>query len=176
LKTNQQENHRKNITINATAEMKQAILVLTAVLVCLSCDKQRVYEEFLPVVDQTWSSNNTMHFHVSLSDSSQAYNIYISVRHTGKFEFSNLYLFVTAHSPNGNSIRDTVEITLADERGKWLGKGAASVYTTYCLYRNNIRFPLHGIYTFDIEQAMWIKDLKNVNDVGLRIEKAANPG
>jgi gliding motility-associated lipoprotein GldH len=176
LKTSQPQNHRKNITINAATEMKKIILVLITYLICLSCDKQRVFEEFRPVGDRTWSSKNTMHFNVSLSDSAQAYNIYISIRHTGNYEFSNLYLFVTAHSPNGISIRDTVEITLADERGKWLGKGAASVFTAYYPYRKNIRFPLHGIYTFDIEQAMWIKDLKNVTDVGLRIEKAGNPG
>jgi gliding motility-associated lipoprotein GldH len=156
--------------------MKRYILVLMAVLVCLSCDRQRVYEAFQPVDGQTWSSNNNLNFHVNLSDSAQAYNVYISVRHTGNYEFSNLYLFVTAHAPNGNSIRDTVEIILADDRGKWLGKGAATVYTTYCLYRKNIRFPIHGIYSFDIEQAMWIKDLKNITDVGLRIEKAGNPG
>jgi gliding motility-associated lipoprotein GldH len=156
--------------------MKQAISGFLAVLLCISCDTQRVYEEFRPVDDQTWSSNNKVHFNVSLADSAQGYNVYISVRHTGNYEFSNLYLFVTAHSPNGNSVRDTVELTLADERGKWLGKGAASVFTTYYPYRKNIRFPLHGIYTFDIEQAMWIRDLKNITDVGLRIEKAGNPG
>ena len=70
------------------------------------------------------------------------------------------------------STRDTVEIILADEHGKWQGKGAASVFTLYYPYQTNIRFPLRGIYTFDIEQAMWIKDLKHISDIGLRIEKA----
>jgi gliding motility-associated lipoprotein GldH len=96
------------------------------------------------------------------------------VRNTGKYEYSNLYLFVTAHSPNGNLVRDTVEITLADERGKWLGRGAASVFTLFYPYKTNIRFPMRGIYTFDIEQAMWIRDLGNISDIGLRIEKATD--
>jgi gliding motility-associated lipoprotein GldH len=93
------------------------------------------------------------------------------VRNTGEYEYSNLYLFVTTHSPSGLALRDTIEVVLADDRGKWLGKGAASVFTLYIPYRQNIRFPLRGIYQFDIEQAMWIEDLKHISDIGLRIEK-----
>jgi hypothetical protein len=39
-------------------------------------------------------------------------------------------------------------------------------------YKTNIRFPIPGIYTFTIEQAMWIRDLKNISNIGLMIEKA----
>ena len=69
-------------------------------------------------------------------------------------------------------LRDTTEIILADDHGKWLGKGSASMYTLVLSLSENIRFPLRGIYQFDIEQAMWIKDLKHISDIGLRIEKA----
>ena len=140
-----------------------------------ACDKQQVYEEFSTIPGQTWSSNNTLHFNVNITDTLQAQNVLISVRNTGKYEYSNLYLFVTTHSPQGNLVRDTVEITLADERGKWMGKGAASIFTLYYPYKTNIRFPVRGIYTFDVEQAMWIKELKNISDIGLRIEKATSP-
>ena len=154
--------------------MKRASLFIMIVMLGLSCDKQRVFEEFVPLEGQSWNINNILHFNVNMVDTAQAYNVFISVRNTGTYEYSNLYLFVTAHSPKGSFIRDTVEINLADERGKWLGKGAASVFTTYHPYRHNIRFPLRGIYTFDIEQAMWIKDLKHISDIGLMIEKSGN--
>jgi gliding motility-associated lipoprotein GldH len=152
--------------------MKKVGLFTLLVLICFSCDKQKVFEEFVSIDGPSWNSNNILHFNVNMADSAQAYNVLLSVRNSGKYEFSNLYLFVTAHSPNGSFIRDTVEIALADDRGKWLGKGAASMYTTYYPYRQNIRFPVRGIYTFDVEQAMWIKDLKNISDIGLRIEKS----
>jgi gliding motility-associated lipoprotein GldH len=154
--------------------MKKASLFILIVLLGLSCDRQRVYEEFRDLEDQTWKSYDILHFNVNISDTASAHNVLISVRNTGEYEFSNLYMFVTAQSPNGQLVRDTVEVTLADVRGKWLGKGAASVYTLYCPYRQNIRFPLRGIYQFDIEQAMWIKELKHISQVGLRIEKRAD--
>ena len=120
---------------------------------------------------QVWNSNEVLHFNVNISDTTTSHNVYIAVRNTGEYAYSNLYLFVTAHSPNGTRMLDTLEITLADERGKWLGKGSASVFTLYYSYRYNIRFPIRGIYQFDLEQAMWIKDMKHISHVGMRIEK-----
>lgn len=155
--------------------MKKSGLIILVVLLSLSCDRNMVFEEFKPIKEQTWNSNDVIHFYVNIKDSVESQNVYISIRNSGEYEYSNLYLFVTAHSPNGSQVRDTVEIALADERGKWLGKGAASVFTLYHPYRQNIRFPIPGIYTFDIEQAMWVKDLKHISDIGLRIEKADGP-
>lgn len=148
------------------------ILLFSAMLLMLaSCRRKTEYEEFAAVPD-TWNNRNLVNFNVNITDTVTSQNVFISVRHSGKYEFSNLYLFVTAKSPNGSLKRDTVEIMLADEHGKWQGKGAASVFTLYYPYKTNIRFPITGIYTFTIEQAMWIKDLKNVNNIGLMIEKA----
>jgi gliding motility-associated lipoprotein GldH len=151
--------------------MKKGCLIFLVLILSLSCDRQRVFEEFRPIKGQTWNSNEVMHFNVNINDTTTAHNVYISIRNTGDYEYSNIYLFVTAHSPNGSQVRDTIEITLADEHGKWLGKGAASIFTLYHPYRENIRFPFHGIYQFDLEQAMWIKDLKHISNIGLRVEK-----
>jgi len=152
--------------------MKRACLIVLVVILSLSCDRQRVFEEFRPIQGQAWNSNDVLHFNVNINDTTTAHNVYISVRNTGEYEYSNIYLFITAHSPNDSQVRDTVEITLADEHGKWLGRGAASVFTLYHPYRHNIRFPFRGIYQFDLEQAMWIKNMKHISNIGLRIEKA----
>jgi gliding motility-associated lipoprotein GldH len=151
--------------------MKKIFYVLLVIVASISCDKQGVFEEFLPVSNKTWNSNDIKHFNANISDSTQSYNVLIGIRNTSRYEYSNLYLFVTVHSPNGAMVRDTVEIKLADDRGKWFGKGAASIYTLYYPFKQNIKFPFPGIYIFDIEQAMWKKDLKYIHDVGLRIEK-----
>lgn len=156
--------------------MRKIGLLFSIAIIVLSCDRHRVFEQFDTIKRQVWNSSDILHFNVNITDTSSANNVFISVRNTGQYEYSNLYLFVTAHSPNGGQVRDTVEVTLADEHGKWLGKGSASVYTLYYPYRQNIRFPNRGIYQFDIEQAMWIKDLKHISHVGLRIEKTDKPG
>jgi gliding motility-associated lipoprotein GldH len=173
LKINQRLSPIGNITRNTAGKMKKTCLIMLVALLYLSCDdRQKVFEEFRTIQGQAWNSKDVLHFNVDIMDSTESCNVYIAVRNTSDYEYSNLYLFVTAHSPNGSEVRDTVEITLADIRGKWLGKGAASVFTLYYPYRQNIRFPLRGIYTFDIEQAMWITNLKHLSHIGLRIEKS----
>lgn len=148
------------------------LLVLAVCILMISCDRHRVYEQFVTLDNQTWNSSNVLHFNVNITDTASAHNVYISVRNTGQYEYSNLFMFVTAQSPNGSIAIDTIEVILANEHGRWLGKGSAAVFTLHHPYRENIRFPLRGIYRFDIEQAMWIKDLQHVSHVGLRIEKA----
>lgn len=154
--------------------MRTVCLIFTVVLLAVSCDRQKVYEQFITLEHQTWDSPDKLKFNVNISDTASAHNVYLVIRNTGQYEYSNLYLFVTAHSPNGNVTSDTTEIMLADEHGKWLGEGSASVFTLYYPYRRNIRFPFRGIYQFEIEQAMWVKDLEHVSHVGLRIERANN--
>ncbi len=151
--------------------MKRIVLFSAMLLMLASCRKKTEFEEFVAIPD-AWNNRNLVHFNVNITDTVAPQNVYISVRHSGKYEFSNLYLFVTAESPNGNIKRDTVEVMLADEHGKWKGKGAASVFTLYYPYKDNIRFPIAGIYSFTVEQAMWIRDLKNISNIGLMIEKA----
>lgn len=152
--------------------MKKIVLFAVLMVLGFSCDKQRVFEQFITLSKQSWNNSEILHFNVNITDTVEAHNVYIAVRNTGQYEYSNLYLFVTARAPNGSQTRDTTEIILANEHGKWQGKGSASMFTLYYPFRQNIRFPMRGIYQFDIEQAMWIKDLKHVSDIGLRIEKA----
>jgi gliding motility-associated lipoprotein GldH len=152
---------------------KKWYLIAGVCMIFASCDKQKVFEQYTPVQGKSWNSHDHMLFNVSITDTASPQNVYLLVRNTGQYEYSNLYLFVTTQGPGGNMVRDTVEIQLADTGGKWLGKGAATVYTLAYPYRTNVRFPDRGIYRFDIEQAMWIKELKHITHMGLRVEKAS---
>jgi gliding motility-associated lipoprotein GldH len=133
-----------------------------------------VYEEFVAIEKPAWESKEVIEFHIPVSDTASIYNTAICIRHTGQYDYSNLFLFVTALAPDGKSVRDTLEITLADEHGKWLGKGAASVFTQYHSYRQQVKFPVSGIYTIRIEQAMWAQQLKFITEVGFLLEKAGS--
>jgi gliding motility-associated lipoprotein GldH len=159
--------HKNNI-LNFAGSLALLLLML------LSCDKTRVFEQNIKIPGSVWNKENIVHFKVNISDTVSAHNIYINIRNGSKYSYSNIFLFISTHAPNGVSVRDTFEITLADARGKWLGKGIGNVFGNQVLYLKNVKFPYRGIYIFDIEQAMWNTKLAHVIDVGLRIEKAAD--
>lgn len=151
--------------------MKYSIILFFLVFFFLSCDKNFEYEQIFPIKGESWNHNNILHFDVNISDTTNPFNILIDIRNSGKYPYSNIFFFITTHSPNGNMVKDTFEIKLADDRGKWFGNGMGNLYNYQAYYIKNIKFPFKGVYTFDIQHAMWNEDLKGISDIGLRLEK-----
>ncbi|MBI5540431.1 MAG: gliding motility lipoprotein GldH [Bacteroidia bacterium] len=139
--------------------------------VVISCDSKRYFEENKEIPGTVWNRNNIISFTVPVTDTHSINNVYVNIRHNGLYEKSNMYLFINIIAPNGNKLRDTVNCLLADDKGKWLGSGLGDIYSNQLLYKKDITFPTSGNYTFEIEQAMRMDNLKNVEDIGIRIEK-----
>jgi len=146
-------------------------VALTAILL-ISCDPNRMFEKNIRIPDGIWDRNNPVRFEVVVEDTITPHNLYINVRNTGMYPVSNLYLFVTTIAPSGHTIKDTVQVILADERGKWLGTGLGDIWDNQKLYKEQVRFAQKGEYIFEYEQAMRLEKLPFILDVGLRVEKA----
>jgi gliding motility-associated lipoprotein GldH len=148
------------------------LLIALSVLVLISCDPGRVYEKNIRIPDGIWNQNNPVSFEVIVEDTITPHNLYINVRNTGMYPLSNLYLFVTTIAPSGHRIKDTVQIILADEKGKWLGDGLGDIWDIQRLYKEQVRFAQKGKYIFEYEQALRLEKLPFILDVGLRVEKS----
>ena len=147
-------------------------ILLVTIISVTSCDPSRVFEDNIRIPDGVWEQDNIIRFDLMVEDTISAYNLYVNVRNTSLYPMSNLYLFITTTAPSGHSILDTVEVILADERGKWLGSGLGDIWDLQQAYKQNIRFAQSGKYAFEYEQAMRVERLPFILDVGLRVEKA----
>jgi gliding motility-associated lipoprotein GldH len=145
---------------------------LLCVLFLPACDNSRMFEENTAIPENGWDSSNVITYNVEIKDPSMPANFFINVRNADGYPYSNLFLFVKTKFPNGKQSNDTLECQLADENGKWIGKGIGDIYDNQIPFKRNVRFPLAGIYTFEIEQGMRIKSIPLIMDIGLRIEKA----
>lgn len=152
------------------ATTKLTLLVLFTTII-LSCDKNCIFEDNINLPGHIWNRENLLNFNVEISDTVNSHNIYVNIRNGGQYQYSNLYLFIKTVSPSGQWIRDTVECALADQKGRWLGSGLGDIFALQIPYKQNIRFPYAGIYSFELEQAMRTKELKHIFDIGLRVEK-----
>ena len=65
--------------------------------------------------------------------------------------------------------RDTIEAMMADDYGRWFGKGI-NRYELPLLYDAHRRFEHTGEYTFAIRQGMRTEWLKGITDVGVVVE------
>ena len=152
-------------------EKKTLWLLFLIMALISSCDSKRVFEEHIPLQNGNWNLKNQLKFNVVISDLFSRYNIYLNVRNAPEYPYSNLFLFMNTVSPDGLTARDTIELTLADYDGRWLGSGMGSVKFSRFLFRKNFQFKQKGSYRFIFEQAMRVNELNGIRDLGLRIEK-----
>ncbi|SEC36578.1 gliding motility-associated lipoprotein GldH [Tenacibaculum sp. MAR_2009_124] len=164
--------------LKTISKSKFIIGSLIAAVLFISCDKKRVFDEYLSLTDQKWSKNNELKFTFSVEDTLNQKNLFINIRNNKDYGYSNLFVITQIDFPDGNLVVDTLEYDMADATGKFLGEGFSDIKESKLYYKENILFPTKGNYTFKIRQAMrkngevsGIEYLEGVTDVGFRIEK-----
>lgn len=145
-------------------------MLALAPAVLASCDSEAVYDRYLTIPHEGWHKDSVAVFSVPAPDTVSAYNLYINLRNTGDYPFQNLFLFVTILAPNGASVRDTLELYLADDHGQWLGRGRGNVHDSRFPYRQSVKFSSPGSYRIELQQAMRTDNLTGVANVGVRVE------
>lgn len=149
-------------------------LIFALLLITQSaCHQGVIFEDNVEIPDYRWDTSYQVVITPTIEDSLMPYHIFINVRNASGYAFSNLFLFLETTAPSGKTGLDTLEITLADETGKWLGDGSGDIWDNRTLFKRNFVFPEAGTYTFKLQQAMRVNPLPQIMDVGLRIEKAS---
>jgi len=149
--------------------MKGLSSILIFLLLCASaCTHKETFCSFRSLKESNWHKDSVLRFDVPVTDSLSALDVLIEIRNTNDYPYKNLWLFVHCTTPSGESRRDTVECLLADDFGKWQGKGL-SLFELAIPYEQNIRYPRTGTYSYRIKQAMRDDVLKGISDVGLKV-------
>lgn len=137
-----------------------------------SCtDPKAVMDTNTAITDHNWSYVNRVKFDCKIDDEKAAYNLYLNLRVTDNYKYSNLFLLIYQTSPGSKVKVNRYEVKLANRDGEWLGRGSGNLYSYQVPFRTNIKFPVKGNYHFEIEQNMRDNPLHEVSDVGLRVEK-----
>lgn len=153
--------------------LNNRLIILHIVAIALiSCDRNGVYEENITTSKSIWATSDIAKFVAPINDTLSYHNIYLNIRNTTDYPNSNLFLFVAITSPVGVTQLDTVECFLADDQGKWLGKGFGFIRDNQIPFKRHVRFPQKGEYKFEILQAMRTDSLIGVASVGIRVERS----
>lgn len=141
-------------------------------IIIFACNNEEVLSKYKTISHASWHRDSLVVFQIPVIDTLQNHNLYINVRNDINYKYSNLWLFVEITQPGERkAVIDTLEVTLADERGKWLGNGFGGVKTLETLFRQNIYFPASGNYKIQIKQGMRGKQLNGITEIGIRVEK-----
>lgn len=99
-----------------------AAILLTLPAACLpGSDDVSVFQ---PVKDEAWAYPDAINFTIEHPDSIAEGQLYMAVRHTSDYLYSNLWAEVRRVDADSVLTTDTVSITLADKYGNWQGEGS----------------------------------------------------
>lgn len=151
--------------------MRSIIVILTLSAFFYSCDSKGVFEQNVKVPNEQWNMDSMAVIRANITDTTKVYNVLVNIRNTTDYPNSNLYLFITTRSPLGAAVRDTIECTLANDMGKWLGNGFGRMRDNQFPYKKSVKFPVTGEYVFEIQHGMRAPSLKGIASTGIRIER-----
>ena len=161
--------------------MRSIFSAMIAFLLLISCDSNVIKSEYKSLDNGVWNKDEVLQFSLTELDTVQKHDVFINVRNDDTFPFSNLFLIAAMTTPEGEVFKDTLEYTMAEPDGTWLGKGSGSIKENKLWYKENIVFPTPGVYTIEISHAMrkngnvsGIVGLEGITDVGVEVTKS-NP-
>jgi gliding motility-associated lipoprotein GldH len=153
-------------------QMMKCLGIVFLIVLLWSCDQQRIFDDYTAIPQHSWHKDSIVDFNVPIHDTLDNHNFYINIRNDVEYPYSNLWLFIELTQPDGQFVRDTFEVALANQAGEWLGEGIGGLKTRNAIYRRNIYFPVSGTYNIKLQQGMRNEIVKGISDVGIRIEKS----
>lgn len=146
-------------------------LIAGCMLIFWACRNNVVFEVQKAIPGQSWHFEDSLVFEAMINDTLSLHKMYLDIRNSTDYEYSNLFLFLDIEFPDGEVLRDTIECVLADRRGQWTGRGFGQFRFNRFLFRDDVWFPAKGVYTFTLHHGMRNDELFGISDAGIRIEK-----
>ena len=149
---------------------RYTIGLLVCVLTLLSaCDQSSIISDYSDIKNHSWSYDDKKSFDFTIADTSKYYDIYVNLRHTGDYPYSNIWMFVYTKFPYDSTSQSRVQLPLADKSGKWYTEGSGDILDHRVLIQEKAQFPDLGSYQITLEQNMRLNPLPHIVAVGLTV-------
>ncbi|WP_179375539.1 gliding motility lipoprotein GldH [Winogradskyella wichelsiae] len=162
-------------------KIKGLFIVIIGCFFVVSCDSNAVFDNYKSI-SKGWHKDSIASFNFKAPDTIENYNLYVNLRNTNAYKFSNLFLIVELDYPNGKAVKDTLEYKMAAPNGELLGTGFSDLKENKLWFRGfnkPFKFNEEGQYKVNIQHAMrnngdvnGVEYLKGITEVGFRVEKA----
>ncbi len=147
------------------------ILTMLLGLVYACENPDAVTEVNKEIANRNWTYIDKVRIPVKVEDITVSYALYLNLRHTTNYKYSNIFVLIHETGPGMKKKTERKEFKLAYPDGEWLGSGSGNLYSYQLPLNAKMQFPRKGTYIFEIEQNMRDNPLREISDVGLRLEK-----
>ena len=152
--------------------LRNLFILIVITIAFFSCSNNEVFNKSVNLPDSLWNYKDTLTFDFDISETNKTYNVFIQLKNTDNYKYSNLFIFSEINGPKNESIIDTLQCIICDQKGKWFGEKTSNLWYNKLMFRKRIRFPEKGKYKFSFVQAMRNDNLKDIVNFGVIIENA----
>lgn len=147
------------------------IWIFLLILTFHSCIKNNRYESSQIFSNENWENTDTAFFRTVITDTTAKYNVYLRLRRSINYKYSNLWVNIITDIPDTNYKSSTdVQLTLEDKDGTPTGSRFGNNIEHLILIRENT-YLKYGEYRFWLTQKMRDKNLHGILNAGLRIDR-----
>lgn len=153
----------------------RSFFVVIVLLLLVSCDTSRVFEDQRDFKDRVWAARDTTEFDFGIQDTGLPYHVYLTVRNSVDYPYSRLFVRYNLRDSIGNLIRsDLATSYLFDlKTGEPHGRsGLGDLYDHRLMLLENFQFEQPGKYRLQLVQYMRMDSLPGIVAVGARVENA----
>lgn len=147
-----------------------ASVIFLAFFVAAGCTHIDLHEKNTPIPGSKWYHNFPVKGSFQISDTISPYNIYVVLRHTDNFPYSNIWLNLGFQNPGGQMQFRKINLELGDDAGGWMGAGMNDIWEVRKLLFVQ-HFSKLGEYRYEINQIMRDNPLPAIMSVGVRVQK-----
>jgi gliding motility-associated lipoprotein GldH len=148
------------------------LLVVLMTTILTSCqDQSAIVDTNIELDKHNWSYTEKVKIPLSIDSAGLPCNLYLNLRHTSDYKYSNIFLLIHITGPDGKKATERREFKLALPDGEWLGSGSGNLYSYQILFKKDYKFPLKGKYIIELEQNMRDNPLDHITDAGIRVER-----
>jgi gliding motility-associated lipoprotein GldH len=138
-------------------------------LILAGCLNEPLYEKNIPINSYLWNHQQAPEFKVYIANTNQRLDLFLNLRHTAQYKYSNLSLIVEEVNPKNQEKRYHLEFQLTTPDGRWKGLGTGNILSHQVQFLNDHHFADTGEYTFRIKQNMRINPLPEIVDIGIKV-------
>ena len=136
-----------------------------------ACGPDYAYQKTYAIDGANWTYADSLKFEFEVNDTSDVYNLWLTVDHNIDYEFQNLYINIRTKFPSGSQLAEPLSLELANRIGQWYGK----CNNSYCHLRIPIQegafFNQTGKYEITLDQYMRQNPVAGIRNIGFLLEK-----
>ncbi|MDO4789607.1 MAG: gliding motility lipoprotein GldH [Porphyromonas sp.] len=136
-----------------------------------ACHKQYFYAYYQKMDKEGWRTKKELFYSFNVEDTTALYDIYIDIRYTEKYPYTNIVLGIVSETNNRTYLTETKELRFhVPESG--ISKGGYHFFVkSEPLYLNR-SFSASGIQTISFQHLMTDSLLLGIEEIGVRVMKS----